>query len=156
MILFAGSQLRADTTFTDHISLTTSGGGTISGDFEIDTTNLTDSVFFNTSFTGDSIVSHPFTGLTFTPMSISLTSVDALSSGNVELILTFENPITTPSPDPVLSGELLAAGRVDDITGGTATPVPEPSLGFTALMGALAVLGSARIRKFRLEKQSHP
>ncbi|MGP0070953.1 MAG: PEP-CTERM sorting domain-containing protein [Bryobacteraceae bacterium] len=68
---------------------------------------------------------------------------------NVELQLSFANPFTTPSPDLVLSGDLLAAARTDDITG-YATPVPEPSTGFTALMGALAVLGLARIRKFRL------
>jgi hypothetical protein len=155
IILFGGAQLRADTIFTDYISLTTAGGGTISGDFDIDTTNLSESTLFNISFTGDSIIHPTFTDLTFSPHSITSTQVDFLSA-NVELQLSFANPITTPSTDLVLSGELLAAARIDEITGGYATPVPEPSEGFTALMGALAVLGLARIRKFRLEKQSHP
>jgi hypothetical protein len=156
IILFGGAQLRADTIFTDYISLTTLGGGTISGDFDIDTTNLTESTLVDISFTGDSIVSRTFTDLTFSPLSITPTYVDALSVTNVELQLSFANPFTTPSTDLVLSGDFLAAARTDEITGGYATPVPEPSTGFTALMGALAVLGLARIRKFRLEKQSHP
>lgn len=154
IILFGAAQLRADTIFTDYLSLTTSGGGTVSGDFDIDTTNLIDSTLFNISFSGDSFIHSPFTDRTFSLNSITSTSVDAFL-GTAELQLSFANPITTPGTDLVLSGDLLAAARTDGITG-YASPVPEPSTGLTALMGALAVLGLARIRRFRLEKQSRP
>jgi hypothetical protein len=149
IILFGGAQLRADTILTDYISLTTAGGGTISGYFDIDTTNLIDSTLFDISFSGDSFIHTPLTDRTFTPNSITSISVDAFL-GTVELQLSFANPITTPGTDPVISGDLFAAARVDGVTG-SATPVPEPSTGFTALLGALAVLGLARIRKFRLD-----
>lgn len=153
IIIFGGAQLRADTILTDYISLTTAGGGTISGDFDIDTTNLINSTF-DISFSGDSFIHTPLTDRTFTPNSITSIFVDAFL-GTVELRLSFANPITTPGTDLVLSGDFLAAARTDSVTG-YATTVPEPSTGFTSLMGALVVLGLARIRKFRREKQSHP